>query len=152
MEHDDRVHLFTPHAVRDADHRHLRNCRVGVDRLLDLDRVHVLAAGHDHVVQPIDEVDVALVVHVADVAAVVPPVPQRTLGLLGAVPVLAQEISAAETHLSFQTGCQAFAVAILNADLDTDQRLDRQTAESEPPRRWSSAVRNVATEEHSVMP
>ena len=34
--------------------------RDGTRRVLDLDRVHVLAAGHDHVLHPVDQVEVAL--------------------------------------------------------------------------------------------
>ena len=83
LQHDDRVHGFAPHVVRDADHRDLRDRRVRRDRVLDLDGVHVLAAGDDHVLHPIDEEEVALLVEVAGVAGVVPAAAERLGGRLG---------------------------------------------------------------------
>ena len=84
LEHDDRVDLLTPCRVGDADHGDLLDRRVGRDRVLDLDRVDVLAAGDDHVLDPVDEVDVAVGVEVALVAGVVPAVAERSRGLLRA--------------------------------------------------------------------
>ena len=60
VQHDDRVHRLAPHVVRDADHRDLRDGGMRRDRVLDLDRVHVLAAGDDHVLHPVDEEQVAV--------------------------------------------------------------------------------------------
>ena len=88
-EHDDRVHRLAPLLRRDADHRDLRDRRVRRDRVLDLDGVHVLAAGDDHVLHPVDEEQVAVGVEVAGVAGVVPAAAERVGGRLGLVPVLA---------------------------------------------------------------
>ena len=38
-----------------ADHSDLRDVRMARDRVFDLDRVDVLAAGHDHVLHAVDE-------------------------------------------------------------------------------------------------
>ena len=56
-----------------------QSCDGGVrhQRLLDLGRVHVEAAGDDHVLGPVDDEQEVVVVEVADVAGVVPAVAPR---------------------------------------------------------------------------
>jgi hypothetical protein len=51
--------------------------RVLGERLLDLDRIDVLAAADDHVLDPVGEEQVALVVDVAAVAGAQPAVGRR---------------------------------------------------------------------------
>ena len=57
--------------------------RMAGERVLDLGRVDVLAAGDDHVLHPVDEEEVPVVVEVAGVARVVPAVAEGVLGRLG---------------------------------------------------------------------
>lgn len=45
-----------------------------VEDLVDLGAVHILATGDDHVLGAVDAEQVTLLVHEAEVAAVVPPV------------------------------------------------------------------------------
>ena len=85
--HDDGVDGLAPALVRDAEDRRLEHGGVAVEDVLDLGAVHVLAARDDHVLRAVDEVDVGLVVHVAEVAGAVPAVDERVGGLLGLVPV-----------------------------------------------------------------
>ena len=59
---------------RHADDGDLGDGRVLRQRLLDLDGIHVLAAADDHVLDPVGEEQVALVVEVAAVAGPQPPV------------------------------------------------------------------------------
>ena len=54
--------------------RRPRDGRVAREHVLDLERMHVLAAGDDHVVEPAVEPEVAVLVEPADVAGVVPAV------------------------------------------------------------------------------
>ena len=65
---------LAPLLVRQPDHRAVLDGRVRHQRLLDLGRVHVEAAGDDHVLGPVDDEQEAVVVEVADVAGVVPAV------------------------------------------------------------------------------
>src|SRR3979411_1716982 len=54
--------------VRYADHDHFLHRGVFIDRLLDHLRIDVEAAGDDHVLLAIDQKEIAVPVHVADVA------------------------------------------------------------------------------------
>ena len=59
----------SPHVVvRDADDGDVADVLVGHQHVLDLGRVDVLAAGDDHVLHAVVQVDVAVVVEVAGVA------------------------------------------------------------------------------------
>ena len=64
----DALHLFTHFLVGDAEHRDVEHLGVGDQQVLGLLGIDVHAAGHDHEVAPIGEVQVALVVDVAHVA------------------------------------------------------------------------------------
>ena len=72
-------------AVRDAADRGLGDRGMQQDRLLDHARVDVEAAVQDQVLDPVDQVDVAVLVDVADVAGVQAAAAQRLGGLLGRV-------------------------------------------------------------------
>ena len=82
--------------VRRADHRHLANAGVAREDVLDLDRMDVLAAGDDHVVEPAVDPEVAVGVEVAGVARVVPAVANRLRVGVGTVPVAAERLVARE--------------------------------------------------------
>ena len=59
---------FAPDVVGQADDRDLGDGGMGGERVLDLARIDVVAAGHDHVRGPIDQGQIALRVEPADVA------------------------------------------------------------------------------------
>ena len=60
----------------------MRDRRMRRDDVFDLAREHVEAAGHDHVLLPVDDVQVALVVEAADVSGVKPTTGEGLCGLL----------------------------------------------------------------------
>ena len=72
--HDHGVHLFAPALARDADDRALGDGRMLGEGVLDLGRIDVLAAGDDHVLDPVDDEDESVFVHVAAVAGMHPAV------------------------------------------------------------------------------
>ena len=74
---DHRVHRFAPGRIGNAEHRRFERRRVPIQRVFDFDRVHVLAAGHDHVLEPIDDEQVAAVAQEAEIAGVVPAARER---------------------------------------------------------------------------
>ena len=74
----DRLDLLAELPVRHADDRDVEHVGMLDEHVLDLDAVHVLAAADDHVLGPVDEVQVAVVVEVADVAAAEPAAGQRS--------------------------------------------------------------------------
>ena len=69
---DEGDRLLAEHVVRAADHGGLQHGGVAVEDVLDLLRIDVLAAPDDHVLDPVDQDQVAVVVEVSDVAGVQP--------------------------------------------------------------------------------
>ena len=59
---DHRVHRLAPLLVGHAEHRSFEHRAWAVQRLFDLGAVHVLGAGDDHVLGPVDEEDERTVV------------------------------------------------------------------------------------------
>src|SRR5699024_2884765 len=60
--------LLAAPGVGDADHRDFANVRVPVEHLLDLARVDVVTTADHEVLHPVDDPQVAVLVHPADVA------------------------------------------------------------------------------------
>src|SRR4051812_42856938 len=89
---------------------------------LHLDRVDVLPTGDDHVLDPVGDVDVAVVVHVAAVAGVHPAAAQRLGGLLGPVPVAEHHVAAADDDLADLAAGQLDVVRADDAHLVVRQR------------------------------
>ena len=108
--HAHRLHRLAPGGVGHADHRHVGHVGVAVDRALDLGRVDVLAAGDDHVLHPVVDVDVAVGVHVAGVAGVHPAVGGLGAGGgLGLLPVAQHVVRRAGDDLAHLAGGQRSA-------------------------------------------
>src|SRR3954468_7997180 len=84
---NDAVHALAPDVVWHADDSNLHDAGMGGEGVLHLDRVDVLAAGHDHVVDAVDELEVAVLVESAEVAGEVPAVAEHLRGRVRVVPV-----------------------------------------------------------------
>src|SRR5262245_24350915 len=87
LGHHGGVDLLTPALAGDADHVALRYRRVLRQRVLDFGGIDVLAAGDDHVLDAVDHIDEAILVHVAAVAGVHPAVDNGLGGLLRPFPI-----------------------------------------------------------------
>ncbi len=85
--HNEGTDGTAPLVVGQADHGCLANAGAGVQYLLDLTRIDVLAARHDHVVGAALEIVVAVSVGPKQVAGVQPAVAQALARLGGVVPV-----------------------------------------------------------------
>jgi len=80
--------------------------------LLDVLRVDLHPAGVDHVLLPVDEIEEAVLVDVAEIAAVEPAVAQRLRGLLGTVVIARhRDRGAADDLADFARGNVAPVVA-----------------------------------------
>ena len=99
-EHHERLGPLAPLLVRHPDHGRLDHRRVRRDGLLDLDRGDVLAAGDHHVLGPVAQLDVAVGVHHAEVAAVEPAALERLLGGRRVVVVAEHHVVAAHHDLA----------------------------------------------------
>ena len=118
----DRVHRLAPAVVGDPEHGRFHDLLVLGQGVLDLDRVHVLGAGDDHVLEPVDHVEVAVRVGVRAVTGAVPAVDERRLGLLRAVPVAQHHVRAADPELADLPRPQRRVRGIANLDLDARHR------------------------------
>ena len=74
--HDEGHHALAPPVVGLADHRDVPHLGMPRQDLLDLDRMDVLAAADDHVVDAARDEEIAVPVDIAHVAGEVPAVPQ----------------------------------------------------------------------------
>src|SRR6185437_5098004 len=103
-QHDDGVHALAPLGVGDADDGALGHGRVAGHGVLHLGRVDVLAAADDHVLDPVDDEQVAAGVQVAAVAGVHPAAPEGVRRLLRLVPVALHDVPAAADDLADDSG------------------------------------------------
>ena len=100
--------------------------------VLDLERVDVLAARDDHVVEPAVDPEVAVVVEVAGVAGVVPAVADRLRVGVGAVPVAGERLVAREVDADLAVSARAAAACSPPAG-----------RRSRASRAWSRPIENV---------
>src|SRR5439155_11830228 len=116
--------LFAVTLVGHADDLDIGDVGVGVEELLDLAGIHVLAAPDDHVLDAPDDVDVALGIHGGEVARVHPPVLVDGLSrAFGIVPVADHHRVAAGEQLARLTPGHR-AARLRRDDLDLDVRVD----------------------------
>src|SRR6516225_8497132 len=87
--------------VGDADHLHILNLRVAIEELLDLARIDVLAAADHHVLNPPDDVAIALLVDRREIASVHPTRRvDRLAGLFLVIPIAEHDEIAARQQLT----------------------------------------------------
>ena len=67
LQDDDRCNFLSELVVWHPDDRRVENIRVGVQRLLDLARVHVVAAADHELLLPVDEEEVSVSVEAAEI-------------------------------------------------------------------------------------
>ena len=100
MEHHRGHRRLPPARIRDAEHRHLEHRLVLDGDLLDVPRIDVHPARDDHVLLPVHEVEIALLVHIAEIARVEPPVHDGPGGQIGALVVPLHHERAAAADLA----------------------------------------------------
>ena len=150
---DDRVHRLDPALVGHSEDRDLEHGGMRPERVLDLERIHVLTAGDDHVLGAIEQREVVLVVEGADVARAVPAVDEGGLGRRRVRPSSPPSRWARGRSTSPATPAgTALAVAVDDAHLDADgvlpDRAERDRLRGGAPR----AACSVTIDEVSVAP
>ncbi|MNL38413.1 hypothetical protein D3C87_1606260 [compost metagenome] len=70
------------------------------NRAFDFTRINVFATADDHVLEAVDDVDIAVVVHVGAVTGVHPAATQRLGGFFGFVPVAEHDVRATDQHFT----------------------------------------------------
>src|SRR5258705_8305120 len=112
---------LAPSLAGNADHGALRHRRMLRDDVLHFHGIDVLAAGNDHVLHAIDQIDITFVVHVAAVAGVHPAVDDGVGGFFRLFPVAHHDVLAAHRDFADHAGCDRFAVGIDDPDLAADR-------------------------------
>ena len=98
-QHDERLHDLALGGVRHADGRRLEHGRVGIEDLVHLAGIHLESRDDDHLLLPVDDEEVAVLVHPHDVAGEEPAVTENARGLFRTMPVAVHEIRPAQTEL-----------------------------------------------------
>jgi hypothetical protein len=95
-----------------------KHARIAVQGVFHLGAVDILAAGHDHVLGPVDEENEALLVLVAQVTGAVPAVDQGGSRLGRLVPISDHDVRAAHGELSDLARRTAGPVDVNHGDVD----------------------------------
>jgi hypothetical protein len=117
---------FAPLLVRRGDDRGLEHRRMAGERVLDLDRRDVLAAGNDDVLGAVAQLDVEVGIHHAEVAGAKPAVGAGLLRRFFVAVVAEHQVVAAHRDLAHRLGIgrHVVAVAVDDANLARDDVAD----------------------------
>ena len=74
LDHNAGLHRLPPFFAGYADHRHIGDLRMGIDRVFDFGRIDILAAGNDHVLHPVADIEVTIFIEIARIARAEPAV------------------------------------------------------------------------------
>src|ERR1017187_6222651 len=87
LRHYECADIFTANCMRDAHNgRGLYRVELA-DRVFHFLRIDVKSVGYDHVLEPIEDVDIAVRIQFSDVAGMQPPAAQCLGGEFGLAPV-----------------------------------------------------------------
>ena len=126
-QHHDRDRPFAPALIGHADDGDLAHLRQFVDDPLDFGGGDILAAGNDHVLLAVGQIEKAVLVEIADVAATKPVAEECGRGLLGILPVAVRDLRAAQADFAVLAGRQAIAGIVADFDLDMGDRRGRSS-------------------------
>ena len=130
--HHDGDDALAEALVRRSDDRDLVDARMRGQHVLHLERMDVLAARDDHVVDAPVEPQVAVLVEVTRVAGAVPAVPHRLRIRVGPIPVARERLVRPEVHED------------LAGVVDPEPRVDRRAVRRTPASTtWSRPIVNV---------
>ena len=122
LDHHGR-HLLAPLFVRRADHGAFGDFRQLHHRVLDFRRKDVEAAGDDHVLLAVDDVEKAVLVALADVAGVVPAIHRRFGARVRQFKIAAADNAAATDDFADLAHGQNIAVIVHQLDAHRIGRL-----------------------------
>src|ERR1700738_1664266 len=89
--------------IGNADYDCLGDSRMGINRAFNVGGIDIVAAGDDHVLEAIDDEQIAVLVEIADIAGPKEPIDHRTLGLVLAVPVALRDLRTGNDDLAALT-------------------------------------------------
>src|SRR5262249_18326563 len=117
------VYRFPPYRIGHSEDNGFQDGRVFVEDFFDFGAIDVLAAKDDHILNAIDEENIALSIHTTEVSAMIPPMTQGVGGLLGFVPVALHDIGATDNNLAKSPRWQVVTTGSDNPDIDTNHGL-----------------------------
>src|SRR5947209_17187618 len=124
LRHDDGFDLFAPALRRYADHGDFGDVGMTVNRVLDFGGINIFAAGNDHVLHAIVDVEVALVIEVTGVAGAQPTVfVDRCRRRIRLIPISLHVGRRADRDLADFLRAETVAGGINNHDFHTRERL-----------------------------
>ena len=132
--HDERDHALAPSLVRLADHGHVGHVRVAGQRVLHFDRVDVLPAADDHVVDAAGHEQVARLVEVAHVTGEVPSAAERAGVGVRAVPVAGEGFVGVEARDDLALLARRHPLVGLHAALRARRDHPQRRVDPRPPR------------------
>src|SRR5581483_9928414 len=106
--------IFAPVFVRDAYYGGLLNGFVTVEYLFDFARIDIEAAGNNQVFAAVGNIEVAFLIHVAQVAGVHPAVVKDSLGLLLALPIALHDVWTLDHDLADLAGWQLLTRPVIH--------------------------------------
>src|SRR5262249_41106999 len=83
---------LSPLGIRDSEHSHLAHCRVVENHCLDLAAIDILASRDDHVLQPVQYVEITIRVLVADIARAKEAVSKSSRRVFLVVPIPTHDV------------------------------------------------------------
>ena len=116
------MHLFSPEIVGNTDNGDFEHRRVRGNHILNLDRVHVLRAGNDHVFLAVDQIQVPGRVEISDIAGMIPPAAQGFRRHIRLPPILLHDLRAAENHFADLADRHIVVVGIDHPKIDQRRR------------------------------
>src|SRR5258707_574564 len=122
LELDEGLGGFAPVGILDADHQRFFHVRVLVDRLLDHLRIDVEAARKDHVLLAVENEEVAVFIHGADVAAQKTAIRKGCGRFVRPVPVALHHVLALDPQLADIAGAEHTVRIVERHHLDRDAR------------------------------
>ena len=115
------VYHFAEGFVRNPEDRDFEHGWIAENGVLDFGRIDIFTPGNDHVLGPIDDKEIAIIIGPGHVATGVPTVTHKGLGrLFRTVPVAHHDVRAPHMDLARFTGIATSAVG--PADLDFNPR------------------------------
>ncbi|MCY1358514.1 hypothetical protein D9M69_450500 [compost metagenome] len=118
LENDYCMNGLAPFLAGNGNDRALRYVRMAGNGCLDLGGVHVLAAGDDHVLDAVADVDEAVLVHVTAVTGVHPPAAQHLGSGLRFIPVAEHHVRPAHNNLARSATRDLAVIPVDNTDFD----------------------------------
>ena len=114
---DVRHHPLSPLRVGQTDDRAFLHLRSGVEHLFHLPGINIFSPGNNHVLDPVHDIEIPVLIHHAHVTAPEPVVvPESSSGSFGVVEVALHDVAA--LHADFTLLALFYPVSILISELN----------------------------------